>query len=136
MFRLVVGVLLIAFGLSTGLWQWVLSPGSNPPFLQLAATLVGVAVLLSGVRRRRRDRPVSRDVVIGGAAGAAVLIAAMYGILKELEQKREKEREAATLKLIELEQNYLKVKDKLTPEQRRFFEEKIAEYKQAFGMRR
>ncbi|MEM1890335.1 MAG: hypothetical protein QXN04_09365 [Pyrobaculum sp.] len=125
--KLAVGILLIAIGLSTGVWSWLLEPSlSAIPFLGLAIITIGVITVASSLKRTRRP---SNKALAAGAVGAAVLTVGIYGLLKELEEKRKRERGEALLKLKQLEAQYMEVRDRLTPEQRKFFEEKIAQYK-------
>jgi len=129
MFKLALGILLIALGLSMGVWSWLLNPSPTAvPFVGLAVVAIGALLVTSSLRRRQKPK-IPTSAVVGGAVAAATAFALLQGVLKEVEQKQARERALAAAKLAELEQQYHMYKDRLTPEQRQFFEQKIAEYK-------
>jgi len=96
-------------------------------FVELA--VIGALLAASSLKRRQKPK-IPTGAVVGGAVAAAT---AFQGALKEVEQRQARERALAAAKLAELEQQYHMYKDRLTPEQRQFFEQKIAEYKRRLG---
>jgi len=92
-----------------------------------------IDALLAASSLKRRQKPkIPTGAVVGGAVAAATF-ALLQGVLREVEQRQARERALAAAKLAELEQQYHMYKDRLTPEQRQFFEQKIAEYKRRLG---
>ena len=99
-------------------------------FVELA--VIGALLAASSLKRRQKPK-IPTGAVVGGAVAAATIFALLQGVLKEVEQRQARERALAAAKLAELEQQYHMYKDRLTPEQRQFFEQKIAEYKRRLG---
>lgn len=132
MFKFAAGVVLIALGLSMGVWEWLFQPSATSiPFIGLALIVVGGAAIVSHLRKRRSAVP--KKAVAAAGLGVAVAAAGIYALLKELEEKKKTERAEALMRLKQLEAEYMKVRDRLTPEQRRFFEEKIEQYRRALS---
>ena len=133
--RLIIGLLLLGYGLSMA-HSWLLAPTAEQiPYVGLALAAGGVAVLTSAFRRKRTSKPpVKPEVVAAGAVGAAVAALGIKYLLDEVRKKSELDRIAAIAKLRELEEMYQKSKPNLTPEERAFFEQKIAEYKRKLGV--
>jgi hypothetical protein len=71
--KVVVGILLLIFGLGSGVIEWLRSGLATPyPMIGLAATAIGLYLIASGLRRRP-PRTVSREEVAIGALLAAVI---------------------------------------------------------------
>ncbi len=135
--RLALGLLVTAFGLSQ-IHSWLLAPTvASIPYVGLAVTGIGIALLATAFAggRRRQIGGVKPEHIAAGAiaAGAGALI--LKTILEEVQRRSAQERALAAAKVIELEQEYLKVKDRLTPEQRAYWERQIAELKAKYGVK-
>ena len=71
--KVVVGILLLIFGLGSGVIEWLRSGLATPyPMIGLAATAIGLYLIASGLRRRQ-PRTVSREEVAIGALLTAVI---------------------------------------------------------------
>ncbi|MGC8584230.1 MAG: hypothetical protein ACP5MH_10990 [Thermoproteus sp.] len=134
--RLALGLLVTAFGLSQ-IHSWLLAPTvASIPYVGLAVTGIGIVLLATAFAGgRRRIGGVKPEHIATGAiaAGAGVLI--LKTILDEVQRRSAQERALAAAKVIELEQEYQKVKDRLTPEQRTYWERQIAELKAKYGVK-
>jgi uncharacterized membrane protein HdeD (DUF308 family) len=132
-FRFVVGVLILGFGLSLS-YPWLLAPSAvSVPFVGLALAVAGAALVASSFVRGRRRPPVSASTVAAGAVVAAGAALALKVLLEEVEKKKEAERQMALLKLKQLEAEYNAKKHLLTPEQRAYWEATIADLKRRLG---
>jgi uncharacterized membrane protein HdeD (DUF308 family) len=133
-FRFIVGVLVLSFGLSLSR-SWLLAPSAaSVPFVGLALAAVGAALVATSFGRGRRRASVSASTVAAGAAVAATgAVLALKVLLEDVEKKKETERQMALLKLKQLEAEYNAKKHLLTPEQRAYWEATIADLKQRLG---
>lgn len=136
-FRFIVGVLVLGFGLSLSR-SWLLAPSAaSVPFVGLALAAVGAALVATSFGRGRRSQvgraPVSASTVAAGAVVATGAALALKVLLEEVEKKKETERQMALLKLKQLEAEYNAKKHLLTPEQRAYWEATIADLKRRLG---
>ena len=131
-FRFVVGVLVLGFGLSLS-YPWLLAPSAaSVPFVGLALAAAGAALVATSFVRGRRRPPVSASTVAAGAVVAAGAALALKVLLEEVE-KKEAERQMALVKLKQLEAEYNAKKHLLTPEQRAYWEATITDLKRRLG---
>jgi hypothetical protein len=113
--KVVLGILLLIFGLGGGVIEWLKSGLATPyPMLGLAATALGLYLIANGLRKRR-PKTVSREEVAIGALLAAVV----GGTLLASELKKRMEgggisREEINQALAQLE--LLRAQGKVTPE--------------------
>jgi len=113
--KVVLGILLLIFGLGGGVIEWLKSGLATPyPMLGLAATALGLYLIADGLRKRR-PKTVSREEV----AISALLAAVVGGTLLASELKKRMEgggisREEINQALAQLE--LLRVQGKVTPE--------------------
>jgi len=113
--KVVVGILLLIFGLGSGVIEWLRSGLATPyPMIGLAATAIGLYLIASGLRRRP-PRTVSRE----GVAIGALLAAVIGGTLLASELKKRVEggsvsKEEIDKALMQLE--LLRAQGKVSPE--------------------
>jgi len=113
--KVVLGILLLIFGLGGGVIEWLKSGLATPyPMLGLAATALGLYLIADGLRKRR-PKTVSREEV----AISALLAAVVGGTLLASELKKRMEgggisREEINQALAQLE--LLRAQGKVTPE--------------------
>ncbi|MEM2790793.1 MAG: hypothetical protein QW075_02990 [Thermofilaceae archaeon] len=112
------GLILIVVGLGSGVYEWIMAGFLAPfPVLGLSMTLVGLYLLIDGLRRRR-PRTISREELTIGA----LLSAVVAGTIAMSELKRRAESGSVTQREIEegLQQlELLRIQGKISPEKYR-----------------
>jgi hypothetical protein len=113
--KVVVGILLLIFGLGGGVIEWLRSGLATPyPMLGLAATAIGLYLIADGLRKRQPKIVSKEEVAIG-----ALLAAVVGGTILASELKKKVEgggvpREEIDRALAQLE--LLRAQGKVTPE--------------------
>jgi hypothetical protein len=113
--KVIVGMILFFFGLGAGVIEWLRSGLATPyPMIGLAATTIGLYLIIDGLRKRQ-PRVVSKEEVAIGALLAAVVGGTL--LASELKKKVDsagvpKEEVEKALAQLEL----LRAQGKVTPE--------------------
>ena len=113
--KVIVGIILFIFGLGTGVIEWLRSGLATPyPMIGLAATAIGLYLIIDGLRKRQ-PRVVSKEEVAIGALLAAVVGGTLLASeLKKRVESRGVPKEEVEKALAQLE--LLRAQGKVTPE--------------------
>jgi hypothetical protein len=113
--KVVVGILLLIFGLGGGVIEWLRSGLATPyPMLGLAATAIGLYLIADGLRKRQPS-PLRREEVAIGALLAAVIGGTLLASdLKKRVEGRSVSKEEIDKALMQLE--LLRAQGKVPPE--------------------
>ncbi|MEM1632411.1 MAG: hypothetical protein QXX83_09810 [Thermofilum sp.] len=116
--KVLIGLILIIVGLGSGVYEWILAGFLAPiPVIGLSISLVGLYLLIDGLRRRR-PRTISKEELTIGALLSAVIAGtiAISELKKRVESKTVTQREIEEgLQQLEL----LRLQGKISPEKYR-----------------
>lgn len=113
-FKVLIGILLLIFGLGTGVVEWVTKGFTGPyPFVGLALSAVGLYLMASGLRRKRASIVGGKEVIT--AAGVIAGVAAGTLLVETLRKRQSKLSDREILELEKMLEE-ARLTGKITPQ--------------------